>query len=232
MKWILLGLLAWSCFGQRVVSLSSPETESRYAIGARDLLLGVTGTSVFPEQVMGDCAKGRVKVLGRFADVDRKLLRELKPTLILTGTSFQRRISDELRREGHVVLHSEPAGFADVLAGIRKLGEAVGRARQARRVATEMAAGLDRLQQRTRGLKPVRVYFEMNLEEPWASGRRNPVEDLVRAAGGVNIFGDIDESVFRTSHEQVIERAFGNPIFEPPKQSALHVAVDGYSRHA
>jgi ABC-type hemin transport system substrate-binding protein len=48
MKWILLGLLAWSCFGQRVVSLSSPETETLYAIGARDLLVGVTGTSVFP----------------------------------------------------------------------------------------------------------------------------------------------------------------------------------------
>jgi ABC-type Fe3+-hydroxamate transport system substrate-binding protein len=181
---------------------------------------------------MGDRASGRVKVPGRFADVDRKLLRELKPTLILTGTSFQRRISDELRREGYVVLHSEPASFADVLAGIRKLGEAVGRARQARRVATEMAAGLERLQQRTRGLKPVRVYLETNHEGPWASGRRNPVEDLVRAAGSVNIFGDIDESVFRTSREQVIERAFGNPIFEPPKQSVLHVAVDGHFRHA
>ena len=87
-KWILLGLLAWSCFGQRVVSLSSPETESRYAIGARDLLLGVTGTSVFPEQVMGDCAKGRVKVLGRFAAFNYPQFPKPPATQFLTRSKY------------------------------------------------------------------------------------------------------------------------------------------------
>lgn len=207
MRLPLLLLLALSAGAQqRIVSLSAPATETLYAIGAQRQLVAVNETSVFPAQVMADRQAGRVVVLGHFSEVDRAELRKLKPTLILTGTSFQARLAMSLRAEGHRVLHSEPRRLADALRDMEAIGEATGRGRAAAELTRRMRDDLARLQAATRSLPRVRVYLEMNHEGPWTSGEANPLEDLIAAAGGENIFANDPRGVFRTTHAEVIAR--------------------------
>lgn len=223
---LLLVCLAWPGLAQRVVSLTAPSTETLYAIGGAALLVGVSATSVFPEAVMADRQSGRVKIVGHFAEPDRNLLRELRPTLILTGTSFQFRLAQQLREEGFTVLHCHPHSIEDVFADMERIGVAVGRARQARSLLRRLRADLQALARQSSLLPKRRVYIEINHEGPWTSGKGNPIEDLLAAAGGENIFGDDARSVFQTSHAEVIRR---NPevILSPVWLNAKLGGIDG-----
>lgn len=155
----------------RVVSLTAPATETMYALGAQRLVVGVTASSVFPEQVRKDREAGRVREIGQFGNPDRVVLQELRPTLILTGTSFQRRLAEELRRDGYRVLHCEPRSIEEVWQDIERIGAAVGKAREARRLTAGLRQQMRTLAAQTALLAPRRVYIEMNHEGPWTSGR-------------------------------------------------------------
>ncbi|MEJ1935749.1 helical backbone metal receptor, partial [Nostoc sp. NIES-2111] len=208
----------------RVVSLTAPATETMYALGAQRLVVGVTASSVFPEQVRKDREAGRVREIGQFGNPDRVVLQELRPTLILTGTSFQRRLAEELRRDGYRVLHCEPRSIEEVWQDIERIGAAVGKAREARRLTAGLRQQMRTLAAQTALLAPRRVYIEMNHEGPWTSGRGNPIEDLLAAAGGKNIFGDDERSVFQTSHAEIIRRqpeVILSPIWVEAKMGGL-----------
>src|SRR5262245_34971082 len=94
----------WFCPAQaqtRVVSLSSPQTETLYALGAQANVVGVSDVCVFPEQVVQDRRSGRIREMGAFAKPDVALIDQIHPDPILTGTAFQRNVAAALRAKGY-----------------------------------------------------------------------------------------------------------------------------------
>ena len=189
-----------------VVSLSAPQAETVYALGARDQLLGVTDPCVFPEQLMEDRRSGKVRVVGGFVHIDTALVDSMKPDLVLTGTDFQKKIAEEFRKKGYKVLHYSPKRLEEVFQSIEEIGDALGKGEEAKELTKGYRAELMEIRAKARTLPRVKVYMEINHLGPWAVGSESPVNDLIEAAGGENIFADTAVGVFVTTHEEIIRR--------------------------
>ncbi len=190
----------------RIVGLSSPLVEAVYTLGAGDRIVGVSESCVFPEQVVEDRESGRVAVVGSFTNPLMDEVVALQPDLILTSNQFQRALADQLREAGYNVLHFEPESLEDVFESIVVIGDAIGKGEQARELTAEYRAQLAEIRAITEDLEPVRVYMEMNHNGPWTNGNRSPLEDIIEAAGGENVFADVDAGAFQTTNAEVIAR--------------------------
>jgi iron complex transport system substrate-binding protein len=216
--------LVWA--QQNVVSLSAPLTETIYLLGEQDRLAAVSDVCVFPEQLVQDRKSGKVRVVGSFSRPDLAAIDRIHPALILTGTAFQRGLAEQFRAKGYKVLHFEPSGMEDIFVQIHSIGEVLGKSHEASRIAQGMRRELAEISAISARLPLVRVYMEINHEGPWTSGRRSAVSELIRAAGGENIFADHEGGVFVTSNEEIVKR---NPdvILSPIWLDAKVGGIDG-----
>lgn len=215
---LLLGT-ALTLWAQRnVVSLSSPLTETAYLLGAQDRLAVVSDSSRFPQQVMQDRDAGKVKVV-TFTHPDFKAIEAAHPILILTSTSFQRELAAELRTRGYKVLHFEPQSIDDILKQTEQVGAALGKQKKATEMVRGMRNQLAEIGRKSAALPKVRVYMEINHIGPWTSGGDSAENEMIRLAGGENIFEDYNAGAFTVSNDEVVRR---NPVGDhvPPQLCA------------
>ena len=78
----------------RIVSLAHSNTEILYAIGAADDIVAVTRFCDWPPE-----AKGKPKI-GGWIDVNEKLVKELKPEIVVASTFLQDEIVSKLKKQG------------------------------------------------------------------------------------------------------------------------------------
>lgn len=208
----------------RVVSLSAPHAETVYALGGAAQLVGVTTACLFPEQLAADRAAGRVREVGSFTRPDLDAIVALRPDVVFTSTGFQRKIAAALRQRGLRVEHFEPRSLDEVWANVGRVGAALGRYAMAVALADRFRRELREIRERSARLPRVRVYLEVNHEGPWTAGARSPLDGLIEAAGGRNLFHDRDEGVFVTSHEEIVRRdpeVILSPIWRDAKTGGL-----------
>lgn len=202
----LLWGFAAAAWGQaNVVSLSAPLTETVYLLREQARLAAVSDTSLFPDIAAADQRAGKVRVLS-FSKPDRSVIDTLHPVLILTSTAFQRPLAAQLRQQGYTVLHFEPSSIEDVFRQTEKIGDALGKGREALRITTDMRRELAEIAAKSAKLPRVRVYMEINHMGPWTSGGDSPENEMIRMAGGENIFGDRHEGVFVTTNQEIVTR--------------------------
>jgi iron complex transport system substrate-binding protein len=224
-----LSLLLWiagSLWAQKdVISLSTPLTETIYLLGQQGRLAAVSDTSVFPEAVVEDRKTGKVATVA-FMNPDMAAVDAIHPSLILTSTSFQRPLAERLRARGYKVLHFEPESIPDIMRQIEQIGEALGKAHEAAAITQAMREELAAIERKSAALPKVRVYMEINHVGPWTAGAKSPENELIRLAGGVNVFGDKEDGVFATSNAEVVRR---NPdiILSPIWLDAKVGGIDG-----
>jgi iron complex transport system substrate-binding protein len=221
---VLASSLSWS--QARIVSLTSPVAEMIYTLGAQDRLLGVTDVCVFPAQILEDRRSGKIRELGPFASPDLQKIDSVQPDVIFTSTGFQKTLAERLRAKGYRVIHFEPQSLDEIVHEIEQVGEAIGRKKQALQVTRTMRTELAEITGKSSSLPRVRVYLEINHEGPWTAGVKSPLNDLIRAAGGENIFADKQDGVFVTNHAEIVRR---NPeiILSPIWVNAKVGGIDG-----
>jgi iron complex transport system substrate-binding protein len=187
----------------RVVSLSSPLAETMYSLGARNSLVGVSDVCLFPDQIVADRKSGKIRVVGSFTKPDLNEIDALHPTLILTSTSFQTALAEVLRKRGYTVLHFEPHSLSDIFDEINQIGQAVGKRAEALHLTAQMRQQVDEISKKSKTLPRVKLYLEINHEGPWTV---SPLENLIEAAGGENIFADRHTGPFITTNQEIIRR--------------------------
>jgi iron complex transport system substrate-binding protein len=190
----------------RVVSLSSPLAETMYSLGAQDSLVGVSDVCLFPDQILADRKSGKIKAVGAFTKPDLAQIDALHPTLIVTSTSFQTGLAKVLRKKGYNVLHFEPHSLGDIFDEIDEIGQAVGKRTEALQLTDEMRQQVDEISSKSRTLPRVKLYLEINHEGPWTVGSFSPLEDLIEAAGGENIFAGHHKGAFVTTNAEIVRR--------------------------
>lgn len=187
---------------ERVVSLAPNITETIFAIGAGDRVVGDTLYCDYPEE-----AKAKEHV-GDTLRPDLERIVALKPDLVLISTSSQ--LEDTVGRLEQVgiptfVLASRD--FADVLASVERLGDLLDAGEPARALAASLRARADEVARRV-SARPAPKVFVMVGDRPLiTAGRGTFVDDLVRRAGGVSISGDEASDWPQYSPEAVIARA-------------------------
>lgn len=172
----------------RIVSLSPGVTEIVYALGAETTLAGVSRQCDYPL-----AAKLKPKG-GDFNRPDPAAILGLEADLVLFGEQVREADLAPLREAG-VEVRVLPAGsVAEVLQSILVVGELTGRVDAARKLADGLQSEVARIGAeiaRLTGADRPRVYLEVDgPRRLYTVGRDSFMSDLIRLAGGDNVFSD------------------------------------------
>lgn len=168
---------------QRIVSIAPSPTEILFAIGAGPQVVGVDNYSDYPAE-----AAALTKV-GDY-NLNIETIISLQPDLIVGGDLVPLAQLEQLKSQGIPYVLLADRTLEDVLKTIRLAGIITGHIEEADQVADALSERIDAVKGKTlaAGVAKPRVYIEyddyMGL---WTYGPGSFGDDLICAAGGVNI---------------------------------------------
>ena len=190
---------------QRIVSLVPSTTEMLFAIGAGARVIGVGNYDRYPPEALT-----RTKV-GGLIDPDTERILSLKPDLVVVyGSQTDLRAQLERAQIPHFLY--QHAGLRDITETIRTLGVRVGSVREAQALADRIEAEIADVRKRVAGRPRPRTLLVFGrdaetLRGIYASGAVGFLHDMLDAAGGTNVFADVDRQSIQTTSELAVARA-------------------------
>ncbi|MDQ3071102.1 MAG: helical backbone metal receptor [Acidobacteriota bacterium] len=192
---------------QRIVSIIPAVTETLFAIGAGPRVVGAGSYDTYPPEVAA------VPRVGGLIDPDTERILALRPDLVYLFAS-QEDLARQLRAAGITVEIYQHGGLTEVIAGIRAIGARVGHEQEAGRIAGDIERRVAAVRERVKALPRPSTLIVFGREEGtlrgiYASAGIGFVHDMVEAAGGRNVFGDVRRQNVQASLESIIARRPG-----------------------
>ncbi|ADC66209.1 periplasmic binding protein [Ferroglobus placidus DSM 10642] len=173
---------------ERIVSLAPSNTEILFAIGAGDKVVGVTDYCNYPPEVVEKKEKGELVSVGGYSTVNIERVLALKPDLVVASYGNGLETIETLRSLGVYVIAFDPKSIEDVMRSIYLIGVATGKENEAKELVRKMAERIDKVREKVKNEKKVRVAHIIWHDPIWVSGRETFADDVIRLAGGVNVF--------------------------------------------
>jgi len=184
----LMLLIALSCAWlsaeppQRIVSMTPSVTETLFALGLGDKVVGVTDFCKYPPE-----ASSKTRIGGlQNPDVERILA--LRPDLVVTLPNEP--VAKKLRSRGLTVLEVPSDSIQEVLQSFLAIGRATGTEEKAKELAAALQAKLESARKAVEKLPRPRVLFVVGTDPIFAAGKGSFLDDLIKAAGGQNVLAD------------------------------------------
>jgi iron complex transport system substrate-binding protein len=199
---------------QRIVTSSTIATEIVLALGARDRLVGaVAPGELLPE--VAEAFKG-VTVIAKsaFPPPSKETVFAADPDFVISGYGDDygpKALGDraQLDKEGvnSYLLSgncpSHKATIEDTYTDLRELGRVLGAPARAEELVTKLKAEVDAVQPVSG--RPTVFDYAGGLEKPATAGSNGLIDDLIRRAGGSNIFPEVT-SYSQISWEELVKR--------------------------
>jgi len=186
---------------RRIVTLAPHLTELVFAVGAGDLLVGVSAYSDFPPEAQD------IPVVSDAFTVDQEQLALLRPDLLLawkSGTPVH--VVDELRAAGFNIEAITTRGLDDVSAALMRIGRLTGHDADARVAAANFRQSIDEIHQQYSAEPEVSVFYQVSARPLYTINRQHFIGEILSLCGGRNIFADLSELAPPVSVEAVIDR--------------------------
>jgi iron complex transport system substrate-binding protein len=188
----------------RIISLIPAVTEMLFAVGAGDQVIAVSSFDEYPPQVR------RLERVGALLDPDLERILALKPELVVIYSS-QADLRQQLERAGIATYTYKHAGLAGIVTTLRDVGARVGHEQQSARVIQEIERGMENVRRRVAGRprpKTMLVFGREALEirGVYASGGVGFLHEMLIAAGGENLFGDVQRESIQATSELILAR--------------------------
>lgn len=187
---------------ERVISLSPSNTEIAYAVGLGDSIVGVTDYCNYPEEAL---AKDKI---GGFSSPNIEKIVILEPDLVLAGNKHEELIV-KFEEMGIPVIMLVPESIEDAFEAMELVAEATGKSEEAGDVISGIKNRLETVQVKVASVTDkdrVRIYYEVYSDPLMTAGGASLINEVISAAGGKNIFADVNESYPKISSEVLIER--------------------------
>lgn len=171
---------------RRIISLAPHVTETLYAAGAGDRIVGVVEYSDYPE------AAKQLPRVGGYSKLDLEAIVALKPDLVIGWASGNAPAHiEKLRALGIPVYLSQPEHIDDVARGLDRYGELAGTQDSARAASAAFRARLDGLRERHAARPKVRTFYQVWKQPLMTVGGKQVISDVIRSCGGENVFADL-----------------------------------------
>jgi iron complex transport system substrate-binding protein len=190
---------------QRIISIIPSTTEMLFAMGAGARVIGVGNFDRYPPEALT-----RAKV-GGLIDPDVERIIALKPDLVVVyGT--QDDLRTQLERAGIPMFLYQHAGLPDITTTIRQLGARIGNTKESAALADRIEAEIADVKTRIAGRPRPRTLLVFGrdaetLRGIYASGAVGFLHDMLEAAGGTNVFADVQRQSIQTTSELAVARA-------------------------
>jgi len=189
----------------RIVSLIPATTEMLFAMGAGDRVVAVGSYDHFPADVE------KLPRVGALLDPDVERIISMRPDLVVLY-STQTELRTELERASIPFFPYTHRGLADITETIRTLGARVGAQAAATALAARIERDLDAIRSRVSKTARPRTLLVFGrdpgaLTNIDASGGSGFLHDMLEAAGGNDVLGDVHQQSVMMTTEMVLARA-------------------------
>lgn len=184
---------------QRIVSLIPSTTETAFALGLGDRIVGVSEWDNYPEEV-----KEKEKIGG--LEINTEKVLSLEPDLVLAHVS-NGEVIEVLRNLGLNVLVLDANSLEEVYVLIETMAKATGSTEQAEALIEQMKQVRDEVVEAVRDIpqdQRKKVWVEVS-EELYTAGKGTFIDELITLAGADNVAAEVDGWV-QMSEEKVIEK--------------------------
>jgi len=190
---------------RRIVSLVPSSTEIVYALGAGDLLVGVTEYCDYPPEAT------RLPRVGGFSanTVSIETIIGMEPDVVLATGKLHQLLIAELERLNIPVVALEPQWYDDVCENILLLGRVTGQNDRASEIAAAMRAKADEVRKQAATIpqdQRVTVFYQVWQDPLMAATNHSFIGEMIEMAGGRNIFADLEQRSPQVSEEAVLAR--------------------------
>jgi len=188
---------------RRIISVVPSVTETLFALGLGDKIVGVGDYDSFPPEV-----QTRPRIGGLINPNIEKII-ELHPDLVITYGS-QDVLSERLRSLGIQIFPFRHGNVEQTLRFTLDLGRRVGAEDRAQRLVDDIQEVFTDVRAHAPPIRPkvllVHDRGAGTLGSFYSVGSRAFQHDLIEIAGGRNLFGDVDTETLQPSLEEVISR--------------------------
>ncbi|MGO9641577.1 MAG: ABC transporter substrate-binding protein [Candidatus Acidiferrales bacterium] len=184
---------------RRMVSLAPSLTETIFALGAGDRLVGDTDACDYPAE-----AKTKTKVGSTIAPSIEEVIA-LRPDLVLATESLNRQETvDALDRLGVPVYVTDPRTVQDVVDSTARLANVIGAGDAGPALLGGLRARLETLRRRLSGVPARRVLFVVWMDPLISIGRHTFISDALAWAGAMSVV-ETDQNWPHMSLEMIVK---------------------------
>jgi ABC-type Fe3+-hydroxamate transport system substrate-binding protein len=189
---------------RRIVSLVPSWTETLFALGAGDRVVGATKFCVEPADRIGAVAK-----VGGTKNPDLRAIGELAPDLVIANAEENRREDVErMRAQGIAVMTTYPRTIPGAVESLLRIGRALACETEAGALAREITLSVSGIE------TAVGVWSKLRLrvfcpiwKNPWMSFNADTyAHDVLRMMGYNNVFASAGERYPMTTLPEALER--------------------------
>ncbi|MCR2805522.1 ABC transporter substrate-binding protein [Paenibacillus soyae] len=161
-----------------IVTLVPSETETIFAIGGGQFVVGVDEWSNYPEEAAS------VQKIGDMT-TNIEAVAALNPDLILAASTMNAEAITKLRELNLNVYASSPKTYDEVVAKVEELGKIMNMQEGAAEVANRMREVREQVETAVKDAEKKKVYLEFS--PGWTVGSGEFLDELLSIAGGTNI---------------------------------------------
>lgn len=167
---------------QRIVSLAPSVTETLFALGLGDRVVGVTSYCDYPPEA------AQKERLGDTMRPSIEKIVALKADLVIASTASQlEQFVSNLDQVGIPVYVSNPRNLEGVLESIDRIGDVTGASGNAGELLGKLRGRIEAVESRLAGVERPRVLFILSSEPLITAGGSSFINDLIMSAGGRSI---------------------------------------------
>jgi iron complex transport system substrate-binding protein len=202
---VLTGVAAIQPPPRRIVSLVPALTEMLFAIGAGPQVVAVSSYDEFPPQVKS------LPRVGALLDPDTERILSLTPDLVVTYGS-QVDLQTQMKRASIATYDYRHGGLDHIFTTMRELGQRTGHGTEAQQVTAAIESRIAAVKARVAGRPRPRTLLVFGrearaLRNVYVSGGRGFLHDMLVAAGGEDVFGDVGRESLQATTETILARA-------------------------
>lgn len=170
----------------KIVSVSPAETESLFALGLDEQIVGVSDFDDYPE-----AATTKPK-MGGVSKPNEESIIAADADIVFTGISMNEEAVKKFRDLGIVIFKTDPKSVDDVANNIETFGQITDTQEKAQELIAKMKQDVSDVTEAVKAVKPEEkknVYVEFS--PGWTVGKGEFMDELITLAGGNNVASDL-----------------------------------------
>ena len=193
---------ASATYPRRIVSLAPSVTETLFALGFGNRLVGVTIHCDYPAEAR------KISKIGAFMSPSLEVIVARRPDLVIgvRGATDPAKAREMERLGLHVTLISL-ASVSDILSSIKSVARLLGNPQAGEELVRKIARQFEEVKKRLAGAPRRATLLVVGLQPLVAVGGKNYINELITLAGGENIAGNAGQPWLNLPHEYVVAKA-------------------------
>lgn len=184
---------------ERIISLGAASTEILYAVGAENQIAAVSNVSNYPEEAMD------LPQIGDFgmAPISVEKLLSYEPDLVILYSGMHDYLIPSLDKYKIPYYVSDATSVESVITEIKAIAILTGHKKTGESLEKRYREVLKTIKKQKRS-KVCTVYWEVWNNPYMSAGKQSFINDVIKIAGGKNIFGDVEQGYPVVSEETII----------------------------